>query len=130
MAVHSILYLLKDLIINDNQKHHFELESKEIQAITTSTIKIKDCRIQYMIVFFPDGSIQVKQNICSCKSCTRDALIHCSFEPAVQVNSREINSSDDKHDKQLMADENIQNLSANILQQYAKGYMTGTNTML
>ena len=52
-----------------------------------------------MIVFFPDGSIQVKQNICSCNGCTRGALIDCSFEPGVQVNSREINSSDDESDE-------------------------------
>ena len=52
-----------------------------------------------MIVFFPDGSIQVKQSICSCNSCIRGALIDCSFEPGVQVNSREINSSDDESDE-------------------------------
>ena len=84
--------------MNDNQKHHFELESKEIQSVTTSAIKIKDCKIQHMIVFFPDGSIHVKQNICSCNSCIRDELIDCSFEPGVQINSREINSSDDESD--------------------------------
>ena len=87
----NIVSFLKDLFINDNQKHHFELRSKEIQSITTSAIKIKDCRIQLMVIFFPDGKIQVKQNICCCTSCIRGALIDCSFETGVQVNSREIN---------------------------------------
>ena len=51
MTVHPILYLfLKIYFINDNQLHHFELESKETQSITTSAIKIKDNRIQHMIV--------------------------------------------------------------------------------
>ena len=49
-----------------------------------------------MIVFLPYGSIQVKQNICSHNSCIRGALIDCSFKLGVQVNSREINSSDDE----------------------------------
>ena len=52
-----------------------------------------------MIVFFPDGSMQVRQIMCSCNSCIRGALIDCSFEPGVQVNSREINSSDDESDE-------------------------------
>ena len=81
----NIVSFLKDLFINDNQKHHFELASKEIQSITTSAIN--------MIVFFPNGSIQVKQNICSCNSCIRGGLIDCCFERDVQVNLREINSS-------------------------------------
>ena len=37
--------------------------------------------------------------MCSCNSCIRGALIDCSFEPGVQVNSREINSSDDESDE-------------------------------
>ena len=48
-----------------------------------------------MIVFFPDGSMQVRQIMCSCNSWIRGALIDCFFEPGVQVNSREINSSDE-----------------------------------
>ena len=52
-----------------------------------------------MIVFFPDGSMQVRQIMCSCNSCIRGARIDCSFEPGVQVNSREINSSDDESDE-------------------------------
>ena len=35
----NIVSFLKDLFINDNQKHQFELESKEIQSLTISTIK-------------------------------------------------------------------------------------------
>ena len=85
----NIVSFLKDLFINDdNQKHHFKLEPKEIQSITTSAIKVKDCRIQHKIVFSPDGSIQAKQNICSCTSCIWGALVDCSFELGVQVNSR------------------------------------------
>ena len=95
----NIVSFSKDIFINDNQKHHFELLSKEFQSMTTSAIKIKDCRMQRMIVLFPDGSIQVKQNIWSCNSCIRGALIDHSFEPGVQVNSTEINSSDHESDK-------------------------------
>ena len=47
----SIVSFLKDPFINDNQKQHFELESKEIQSVTTIDIKIKDCRKQHKIVF-------------------------------------------------------------------------------
>ena len=49
----NIVSFLKDLFIDDNQKHQFELESKEIQSITISAIKIKDYRIQHMIRLFP-----------------------------------------------------------------------------
>ena len=75
------------------------MESKEIQSVTTIAIKVKDCRKQHKIAFFPEGSIQIKQNICSCNSCIRGALIDCSFEPGIQVNSKEINSSDDESDE-------------------------------
>ena len=47
----NIVSFLKDPFINDNQKQHFELESKEIQSVTTIDIKIKDCRKQHKIVF-------------------------------------------------------------------------------
>ena len=61
-----------------------------------------------MIEFFPDGSIQLKQNICFYNSCIRGALIDCSFEPGVLVNSREVNSSDDESDEiDYDYDENI-----------------------
>ena len=37
--------------------------------------------------------------ICSNNSCIRGALIDCSFESGAQINSREINSSDDESDE-------------------------------
>ena len=37
--------------------------------------------------------------ICSRNSCIRGALIDCSFESGAQINSREINSSDDESDE-------------------------------
>ena len=46
--------------------------------------------------------------ICSRNSCIRGALIDCSFESGAQVNSREINSSDDESDEgDFDNDENI-----------------------
>ena len=37
--------------------------------------------------------------ICSHNSCIRGALIDCSFESGAQINSTEINSSDDESDE-------------------------------
>ena len=51
-----------------------------------------------MIAFFPDGSIQQKQNICSCKRCLRGLFVHCMFEKVCREASKVIVSEKPEED--------------------------------
>ena len=50
---------------------------------------------QHMLFFFPDGSVQMKINLCSCESCLTGNFINCMHDPGVQVCSKLISCDSD-----------------------------------
>ena len=70
---------------NDINKHI--LDGNEIQDVKHSvsgSYKIKKCRSLHMISYFPDGSIQTKQHLCSCVECVARNFIDCNLNPGVK----------------------------------------------
>lgn len=91
----DILNYLNSFFSQDSTKKHYELTSDEIYSVPGSAIQIKDVRKQHIILFFPDGNILVKLNICSCNKCLQGDLIKCEFEPGKQINSNYLESKSD-----------------------------------
>ena len=62
----------------DPQKKYFLLESETIyeKQSQKKTYYIKNCRSRHMICFHPDGSVQTKQNTCSCHNCIQGGVHH------------------------------------------------------
>ena len=56
---------------------------------------IKGCMKLHRLSFFPDGSIQSKINICSCKSCVEGDLVSCLTEKGKTVQQVTEVSDDD-----------------------------------
>ena len=42
-------------------------------------------RISHIISYFPDGEIQMKENICSCRNCLNGEFIRCPFSDSDSV---------------------------------------------
>ena len=42
-------------------------------------------QINSMISYFPDGSIQTKQHLCSCAECVVGNFIDCNLNPGVKL---------------------------------------------
>ena len=73
---------------NDINKHYILLDGDEIQDVKNSvsgSYKIKKCRSLHMISYFPDGSIQTKQHLCSCAECVVGNFIDCNLNPGVKL---------------------------------------------
>ena len=90
----DIVSFLSDLFRDDINKIYYELTVSEIDKVTKSVLKIKDIMKQHMISFFPDGFVQMKINLCSCKSCLTGHFINCMSDPGVQVCSKLITDSE------------------------------------
>ena len=91
----DILTYLNSQFSKDSTKMHYEINSEEINSVTSSAVIIKDVRKQHIIAFYPDGRIYVKENICSCYECLHGDLLNCQFEPRQQVNSKIVESISD-----------------------------------
>ena len=63
---------------------HYNLVNKEKvderRQSDDEQMKIKDCMKQHMYAYFPDGSIQVKENMCVCEYCIEGKFILCGKE--------------------------------------------------
>lgn len=102
-------YLI-DLFQGDSNKHHFLLPVESIaQNRQESHLKIKNCMKYHMIVYFPDGSIQSKVNICSCEKCLHGHFIDCPHEKGITIQNGYENTSssctDEESDDEWEADD-------------------------
>ena len=73
---------------NDINKHYILLDGDEIQDLKNSisgSYKVKKCRSLHMISYFPDGSIQTKQHLCSCVECVVRNFIDYNLNPGVKL---------------------------------------------
>ena len=61
---------------NDINKHYILLDGDEIQDMSYDL---------HMISYFPDGSIQTKQHLCSCAECVVGNFIDCNLNPGVKL---------------------------------------------
>ena len=51
-------------------RHCFEVDREKLderRVSDTEQLPIKHCMKHHMFAYFPDGSIQVKENLCICK---------------------------------------------------------------
>lgn len=62
-----------------SDREYFHIESI-LRDEDRSFLKILNCRRQHMIVYFPDGTIQLKENICICDNCFVGELKNCKLE--------------------------------------------------
>ena len=74
LYANDICEFLSDKFSNDN--------TKTLDGIwrNKQDFKINGCRVQHMFSFFPDGQVQSKVNISSCKSCLEGHFVQCSVE--------------------------------------------------
>ena len=84
----DIVLLLKNLFHDDPHKQYFELSTDEISTIDETILKSVNIMKHHMVSFFPDGSVQIKINMCSCENCLIGDFINCMFDPGVQVCSK------------------------------------------
>ena len=77
----DIVSFLSNLFSDDTAKNHYELTVDEIRKVNKSVLKIKDIMKQHMLSFFPDGSVQMKINLCLCESCLTGNFINCMPDP-------------------------------------------------
>ena len=104
----DIATFLNSSFSHNSTKMHYELTSDEINYVTGSTIKAKDCWKQHIIVFFPNGTIQVKENISIGIRCLQGNLMNFEFEPRKQVNSNYLDSSNIETDDAKESDYEIE----------------------
>ena len=88
---------LSDLFKDDKTKLYTILTSEDIESFKNdnSPLIIKGCMKLHRLSFFPDGSIQSKINICSCKSCVEGDLVSCLTEKGKTVQQVTEVSDDD-----------------------------------
>ena len=81
----------------DKTKFYTILTSEDTESFKNdnSPLIIKGCRKLHMLSFFPDGSIQSKINICSCKSCIEGDFVSCLTEKGKTVQQVTGASDDD-----------------------------------
>ena len=83
----DIMNYLTNHFQNDQNKEYFLITQEEIsnnREPIKGWFKIKGCIAMHMI-FFPNGEIQTKRHICSCKQCVTGNFIDCSCEPGTNI---------------------------------------------
>ena len=77
-SAEDIHQYLSDLF-KDKTKFYTILTSEDIKSFKNdnSPLIIEGCLKIHMLSFLPDGSIQSKINICSCKSCIKCGFVSC-----------------------------------------------------
>ena len=95
-SAEDIHQYLSDLF-KDKTKFYTILTSEDIKSFKNdnSPLIIKGCLKIHMLSFFPDGSIQSKINICSCKSCIKCGFVSCLTEKGKTVQQVTEPSEDD-----------------------------------
>ena len=84
----NIYDYLTQFFQNDSKKHYYLIEKNEIEAKKErieGPYRIQNCRPLDMISYFPDGSIQTKQHLCSCAECVVGNSIHCLSNLGAQI---------------------------------------------
>ena len=75
-------YLLQNHKKDDREYFHLDIIHRIDER---EELKIKNCMKQHMIVYSPDGSIEVKENICDCQSCLVGELMECKLEKGKKI---------------------------------------------
>ena len=74
---------LQEINLSENRKYyHLYPMTRDTQR---QELKIKDCQKQHMMAFFYDGSIQIKENLCSCNACLLGNFVQCKVEKGIIV---------------------------------------------
>ena len=62
--------------IKTNMKY-FEVDGDKLdeRQSVVDQMKIDGCMKQHMFSYFPDGSIQLKENVCACPPCLKVTLL-------------------------------------------------------
>ena len=95
-SAEDIHQYLSDLF-KHKTKFYTILTSEDIKSFKNDNppLIIKGCLKIHMLSFFPDGSIQSKTNICSCKSCIECGFVSCLREKGKTVQQVTEASDDD-----------------------------------
>ena len=74
-------YLCK-IFQDDDTKHYHLIQEEKLSEICSSKqpLAIINCQKRHMIAFQPDGSLQTKDNLCSCKNCIIGDFVNCPFK--------------------------------------------------
>ena len=102
-------YLIKHFQ-QDPQKKCFFLESETIypKQFQKKACYTKNCGSHHMICVHPDGSVQTKQNICSCHNCIQVEFITCIEERGSFLHNRQVadkSSDSSESDEEIESDD-------------------------
>ena len=95
----DIFDFLVILFEKDEKKNYFLLSPETIMTneITEDPLIIKDCMKKHMICFYPNGTIQTKVNVCSCRFCFEGDFLSCATEKGkILTNDGDIPSDDEE----------------------------------
>ena len=84
-SAQDIIPHLQELFKDDPYKIHFELNPQEIHSLDKVAVKITNVQKQHMLCCLPSGTIQIKENICSCANCINQKFIDCEYQPGLQI---------------------------------------------
>ena len=84
--------LLQDYLMNldfkgDRDYLHFEIFERKPKK-EWDRLPINGCQKQHMFAYFPDGSVQFKENMCSCETCLDGNFVDCKIEKGVEKFTR------------------------------------------
>ena len=66
-----------------SNRKYFEIDAKKLnqrRSTESEKLEITGCSKQHIIAYHPDGSIQIKDNICACNHCLLGDLVNCAIE--------------------------------------------------
>ena len=76
-------WLLNQEFKGDREYLHFEMFQRKPKK-EWDKLPISGCQKQHVFAYYPDGSLQYKENICSCENCLSGNLVQCRFEKGVE----------------------------------------------
>ena len=89
-------WLLKQKFKSNREYIHFEPFQRTPKK-QWEKLPIAGCQKQHIFVYFPDGSLQYKENMCCCDKCLAGNLISCKFEKGVEkFKCKDINYNSDE----------------------------------
>ena len=91
-------YLQTEMVDSTN-KHYYEIEEDSLverRSNDNEQLKIDNCMKKHMFAYFPDGTIQVKENLCSCKDCIEGKFTNCKIEKGVLIGEEQMEDGDNE----------------------------------
>ena len=88
-------YLMEEMKKKKNRKYYLVDGNKLNQRRDNDLeqLKIEDCMKQHMISYFPDGSIEMKENLCICNNCMLGRFASCLIEKGWKIEGCQIEIS-------------------------------------